>query len=130
MLVLSKFEDINKQFIHLMNSVIIKTVQNCKYDELKQQSKLQYINDESAPLFTEDLDSSVFFADYHDFNFENEKLAKAFFCLDKKKQDILQYFYVEDLKIFEIAKIMNTTPNAITKQKIKAIQQIKDYLDN
>lgn len=63
-----------------------------------------------------------------DFNFEQERLAIAYAQLPLLRKQILKLLFVEDLKVKEIARILNCSPNFVSDQKRRALEALRRKL--
>ena len=64
-----------------------------------------------------------------DFNFEQERLANAYAQLPLLRKQILKLLFVRDLKVKEIAKMLNCSPNFVSDQKRRALEALRRKLD-
>ena len=62
------------------------------------------------------------------FQFEEERLAKAFFSLPLHRQQILTMLFVEEKKPEEIARILRCSTDYVRLQKYRAIQKLRKLL--
>ncbi len=58
----------------------------------------------------------------------DEKVYKALLKLSEKEKLILELYFLRDLKINEIAKLLNNSPQNISKSKKKALCAIKNKI--
>lgn len=63
-----------------------------------------------------------------DFNFEEEKLANAYAELPLLRKRILKLLFVDDLKVKEIAKMLNCSASYVSDQKRKALNALRKKL--
>ena len=56
------------------------------------------------------------------------KLAQGLKSLTKQQNLVLQLYYVEDLNVYEIAKVLDITPGRISQIKSEAFKSIKSIL--
>ena len=63
-----------------------------------------------------------------DFNFEQERLAIAYAQLPLLRKQILKLLFVEDLKVKEIARMLNCSPNFVSDQKRRALEALRRKL--
>lgn len=66
--------------------------------------------------------------DNHCFDFEEEKLSKAFCNLPIKRQQILEMLFVECMKPKEIAKELNCSIQHVYNQRSLAVQKLRSEL--
>ena len=64
----------------------------------------------------------------HKFDFEEEKLAKAFEQLPLMRQRVLEMLFVEELPAVEIAQKMNCSVKYVYGQKYLAMQKLRMIL--
>jgi len=62
--------------------------------------------------------------------FQNEKLNRIIRNLDTKEKVILNKYYVDELSIEEISKILNTTPSDVYKTKSIILNKIRKEFNN
>ena len=62
------------------------------------------------------------------FDFEEERLAKAFYELPLMKRKILEMLFVEEIKPEEIAKKLNCSSQYVYNQKFRAIKTLREQL--
>lgn len=63
-----------------------------------------------------------------DFCFEEERLANAYSQLPLLRKQILKLLFVDNLKIKDIAKMLNCSANYVSDQKRKAINSLRKIL--
>ena len=63
-----------------------------------------------------------------DFNFEEERLANAYAQLPLLRKQILKLLFVDNLKVKEIARMLNCSPNYVSDQKRNAIKALRKKL--
>ncbi len=63
------------------------------------------------------------------FQFEEERLARAFFSLPLQRQQILTMLYVDELSPEEIAKILHCSANNIYKIRHRALNSLRKIMD-
>ena len=111
-------------------------------DKLIRRAKLDYLRKTTAPVDIVSLD------DLHeenypisedewmrhlllkedDFNFEEERLANAYAQPPLLRKLILKLLFVDNLKVKEIARMLNCSPNYVSDQKRKAIKALRKKL--
>lgn len=60
-----------------------------------------------------------------DFNFEEEKLARAYAELPLMRKQILKLLYVDELEVKEIARMLNCSKQYVSNQKLKSIKHLR-----
>lgn len=60
-----------------------------------------------------------------DFNFEEEKLARAYAELPLMRKQILKLLYVDELEVKEIARLLNCSAQYVSNQKQKGIKHLR-----
>lgn len=65
-----------------------------------------------------------------DTTFDNERLKNAMLSLPKIGRIVLTFQVVLDMDIFEVAYLLNTTSESASAQKYKAINQLREYMNN
>ena len=63
------------------------------------------------------------------FEFEEERLAKAFASLSIKRQQILTMLFVEERKPEEIAKLLGCSAQYVYNQRYRALKKIQQDLE-
>lgn len=61
---------------------------------------------------------------------DNPKLYAAVQHLTDREKEVLKMVFVFDLKVTEIAKIMNVSHQAVSKTKLKALHKLRKYLQD
>ena len=64
------------------------------------------------------------------FEFEEERLARAFFSLPIQRQQILTMLYVDELSPEEIARILNCSVDYVYKTKSRSLNALRKMLNN
>lgn len=62
------------------------------------------------------------------FDFEEERLARAFYELPLMKRRILEMLFVEEFKPEEIAKRLNCSAQYVYNQRLRAIKKLREQL--
>ena len=106
-------------------------------DIVAYRAKLKYLKKKENELETVSLESvaepqmptvDVFCemqTDRNEFDFEEEKLAKAFAQLPIKRQQILTMLFVQERKPEEIARLLNCTPQHVYDQRYQALKKLR-----
>lgn len=110
-------------------------------DTVLYRAKLRYLNKERQKIETISLD--VFPADLvrdptncfdqversqTDFDFEEEKLAKAFYELPLMRREILRLMFVEEKSNKEIAAQLHCSEEYVRLQKFRALKKLRQQL--
>ena len=66
----------------------------------------------------------------HEFDFEEKRLADAFFQLSHLRKRIITLLYVEGLSPQETAERLNCSVDYVYKQKHRALKKLRDQLMN
>lgn len=112
-------------------------------DTLIRRAKLDYLRKNTIPIDVvslEDLHEDNYpvvedewmnhlLLQEDDFNFEQERLANAYAQLPLLRKQILKLLFVRDLKVKEIAKMLNCSPNFVSDQKRRALEALRRKLD-
>lgn len=64
-----------------------------------------------------------------EFEFEEERLAKAFYELPLMKQKILKMLFVDDVKPEFVAQKLNCSPQYVYNQRFRALNMLRSKLD-
>lgn len=62
--------------------------------------------------------------------FENEKLAKAFSMLSKRRREILLLLFVEEYDASEIAELLNVQIQSVHNERNRALKQLREIILN
>ena len=112
---------------------IEKLIKNAKIDYIRQLNKA-----EPEFVFIDELfeDEQLIGArdvvisdDKDSFDFQEERLAEAFYKLPLMKRKILELLFVECIKPEEIASRLNCSPQYVYNQKFLALKQLRKKLD-
>ena len=68
--------------------------------------------------------------DFDEFDFEEKRLADAFFQLSHLRKRIITLLYVEGLSPQETAERLNCSVDYVYKQKHRALKKLRDQLMN
>lgn len=110
---------------------IEKLIKNAKIDYLRQLSK------EPQTISIEELHCKEQLIGEYDvavpveeatFDFQEEKLANAFYKLPLMKKRILELLFIEDLEPEEIARKLNCSAQYVYNQRYRALKQLKEQL--
>lgn len=108
-----------------------KLIKNARIDYLRQFKNIPEIISINDLFENEQLvgDSDVTISDSKAaFDFEEERLAKAFYELPLMKRRILEMLFVEDIKPEEIAKRLNCSAQYVYNQRLRAIKKLREQL--
>lgn len=109
-------------------------------DVLIYRAKLKYIRKLSQKVETVSLDELIdsgfqpadpipveacVFEEKHAFEFEEERLARAFCNLPIKRQKILEMLFVDQMKPEEIAKELNCTVQHVYNRRSSALKTLR-----
>ncbi len=97
-----------------------KNIPTISLDELEEETLLVSANS----IFND-----VFRGKSNAFEFEEERLAKAFAELPMKRQRILEMLFVEDKKPSQIAKELNCSEAYVYNQKHRALRKLREALE-
>ncbi len=110
-------------------SWLATVLRRAKIDYVRQQErqvKTVSMEDVSEDqLATED----SFAVQQSEFEFEEERLAKAFFSLSLQRQKVLRMLFVDEMKPEEIAKVLHCSVNYVHKVKQRALQSLRKMLE-
>ena len=113
-------------------SWIEKLVKNAKIDYLRQNSRkpecisIEELFEDEQLIGDEDVILSI---SSSSFDFEEEKLAKAFCKLPLMKRRILELLFVDEFKPEVIAKRLNCSPQYVYDQRYRAIKKMRSYIE-
>lgn len=65
----------------------------------------------------------------NDFDFEEERLARAYSSLPLMRREILRLLFVEDLKADEIARRLNCSIQHVYNQRSLALKRLRQLLE-
>ena len=114
----------NTYFENFLVSIFSKTL--C---EENRQKKIDEISkNESTKEFRKILDRMA--KELIETTFDNERLKNAMLSLPKIGRIVLTFQVVLDMDIFEVAYLLNTTSESASAQKYKAINKLREYMNN
>ncbi len=107
---------------------LVKTVSRARRKYLSKESlRIQTISietlSENCLQFHDDLFSHM--SGNNRFDFEEERLAKAFANLPVKRQQILTMLFVEEKKPAEIAQILHCSEQYVYDQRYQALKKLR-----
>ena len=108
-----------------------KLIKNAKIDYLRKLKKtpetmsIEELFESEEPIGDKDI---VIPSQKMTFDFEEERLAKAFYELPLMKRKILEMLFVEEIKPEEIAKKLNCSSQYVYNQKFRAIKTLREQL--
>ena len=112
---------------------IEKVIKNANIDYLRQQNKIGPEIISIEELFEDEqligARDVVISEDKDSFDFQEEKLAEAFYKLPLMKRKILELLFIECIKPEEIASRLNCSPQYVYNQKFLALKQLRKKLD-
>ena len=109
-----------------------KLIKNARIDSLRQLKNVPETISIDSLFEDEQLvgDSDVTISDSKTaFDFEEERLAKAFYELPLMKRRILEMLFVEEIKPEEIAKRLNCSAQYVYNQRSRAIKKLREQLN-
>lgn len=71
-----------------------------------------------------------YFSMSSEFQFEEERLAQAFFSLSPRKSEILKCLFAEQLTVEETAKRLHITSENVYKEKSRALATLRKKLNS
>lgn len=112
---------------------IEKLIKNAKIDYIRQLNKAEPEFVSIDELFEDEqligAHDVVISEDKDSFDFQEEKLAEAFYKLPLMKRKILELLFIECIKPEEIASRLNCSPQYVYNQKFLALKQLRKKLD-
>lgn len=97
-----------------------------------QRRKIETIPYEQMPLDSQ-MDPRDYFAsvekDPDAFNFEEERLAKAFYELPLMRREVLRLLFVCELTPEEISRRLHCSVNFVHLQKSRALKKLRDAME-
>lgn len=108
-----------------------KLIKNAKIDYLRKLKKtpetmsIEELFESEEPIGDKDI---VIPSQKMTFDFEEERLAKAFYELPLMKRKILEMLFVEEIKPEEISKKLNCSSQYVYNQKFRAIKTLREQL--
>lgn len=109
-----------------------KLIKNARIDYLRQLKNVPETISIDSLFEDEQLvgDSDVTISDSKTaFDFEEERLAKAFYEFPLMKRRILEMLFVEEIKPEEIAKRLNCSAQYVYNQRSRAIKKLREQLN-
>ncbi len=119
-------DELRAEFTAWLNTVI----KRAKYDYLRKHSihveliSLDDIPERDQPATNDDWLMKSFF-EQDDFIFEEERLALAYAELPLMRRQILKLLFVDNMKVGEIAKMLNCSPQYVSNQKQKGLNHLR-----
>lgn len=113
-------------------SWIEKLIKNAKIDYLRQNNKkpecisIDELFEDEQLIGDEDVILTI---SSSSFDFEEEKLAKAFHKLPLMKRRILELLFIDEFKPEEIAKRLNCSPQYVYDQRYRAIKKMRAHME-
>lgn len=112
---------------------IEKLIKNAKIDYIRQQNKAEPEFVSIDELFEDEqligARDVVISEDKDSFDFQEERLAEAFYKLPLMKRKILELLFIECIKPEEIASRLNCSPQYVYNQRFLALKQLRKKLD-
>lgn len=112
---------------------IEKLIKNAKIDYIRQLNKAEPEFVSIDELFEDEqligARDVVISEDKASFDFQEERLAEAFYKLPLMKRKILELLFIECIKPEEIASRLNCSPQYVYNQKFLALKQLRKKLD-
>ncbi len=112
---------------------IEKLIKNAKIDYIRQQNKAEPEFVSIDELFEDEqligARDVVISEDKDSFDFQEERLAEAFYKLPLMKRKILELLFIECIKPEEIASRLNCSSQYVYNQKFLALKQLRKKLD-
>lgn len=107
-----------------------------EFDKKQRKKRERYLlildNPNKRPLhithYNEDFTGTINYNNFYE-NFSNQNLANAFKNLTSRQIKVLELFFVHNLKQYEIAGIMDVTPQSISKSIKTSLTKIKLHLE-
>ena len=112
---------------------IEKLVKNAKIDYLRQKNKAEPEFVSIDELFEDEqligARDVVISEDKDSFDFQEERLAEAFYKLPLMKRKILELLFIDCIKPQQIASRLNCSPQYVYNQRFLALKQLRKKLD-
>ena len=112
---------------------IEKLIKNAKIDYIRQVNKAEPEFVSIDELFEDEqligARDVVISEDKDSFDFQEERLAEAFYKLPLMKRKILELLFIECIKPEEIASRLNCSPQYVYNQRFLALKQLRKKLD-
>ena len=108
-------------------------IRRAKLDYLRKNTipvdivSLEDLHEDNYPVVEDEWMNYVLLQD-DDFNFEQERLAIAYAQLPLLRKQILKLLFVQGLKVKEIARMLNCSPNFVSDQKRRALEALRRKL--
>lgn len=112
---------------------IEKLIKNAKIDYIRQLNKAEPEFVSIDELFEDEqligARDVVISENKDSFDFQEERLAEAFYKLPLMKRKILELLFIECIKPEEIASRLNCSPQYVYNQRFLALKQLRKKLD-
>lgn len=116
------------RFTMWLNTTLIHARQRYLKKDVKKLDTIP-LDEELAEILADPID---YFAPIErsqtDFDFEEEKLAKAFSELPLMRREVLRLLFVEEKRPEEIAEILHCSLDYVYKHKSRALQKLREVL--
>ena len=115
------------RFINYMEKALLNRKLNfLRHKKYLLEKEIYMSNEEWEILLKEDNHAHSFFDEEI---YKDNELKVAVEKLTEKQKEVITLYYYKDQKIKVIAEKMNMNENAIKQLKLRAINKLKDYLE-
>ena len=119
-------DELRAEFTAWLDTLIRRAKLNYlrKMEETVDIVSLEDLREENFPVSEEEWTRHLLLQE-DDFNFEEERLAKAYAELPLLRKQILKLLFVDEMKVREIAKLLNCSAQYVSNQKQKGIKHLR-----
>ena len=104
--------------------LLYRTARNLIVDYYKRKSSQEILIDDDFKEFLE----GQFIGDDLRIMEDTEEIHQALIKIKEEYQDVIVWYYIDELSVPEIARIMDKTPGAIRVLIHRALKSLKDHL--
>jgi len=106
--------------------LLYRTARNLIVDYYKRKSSQEILIDDDFKEFLE----GQFIGDDLRIMEDTEEIHQALIKIKEEYQDVIVWYYIDELSVPEIARIMDKTPGAIRVLIHRALKSLKDHLED
>lgn len=123
-----EYDELRAEFTVWLDTLINRAKMNYLRKERRRIETVSFedVSEEMLVLMPEDNCVSI---SSTDFEFTEERLARAFSELPLMRRQILKLLFVDELKPGEIAKQLNCSPQYVYNQRLKGLKKLKSLLE-
>ena len=127
----NQFDEQDRKLIAEFTAFMQRVVRNAKIDYLRQNAYVKFeipMDKISEEIEREKVVEDNYFFEKNRFDFEEERVARAFEDLSLMRQQILKLLFIDGLSATEIAVRLNCSVKFVQNQKARALKRLRDIL--